>query len=74
MFAEPCYDITPHRDDNKPKIRKKYSKDEVEIIIRFIEAFNKGGQGGPRDIVDAAIIQYDRLKERVIDAEDKYNG
>lgn len=65
MFAEPCYDI---KDYNKPKVRKKYSRDEVEIIIRLIEAFDKGGQGGPRDIVDAAIIQYDRLKEKVIDA------
>ena len=64
-----CYDIPLHRDDNTPKIIKKYSKDEVEIIIRFIEAFNKSGQGGPRDIVDAAITQYDRLKEKVIDAE-----
>lgn len=52
-------------------IRKnaKYSNEEIEIIIRFIEAFNKGGRGGACDIVDAAIMQYDRLKEKVIDAE-----
>lgn len=52
-------------------IRKnaKYSNEEIEIIIRFIEAFNKGGQGSARDIVDCAIMQYDRLKEKVIDAE-----
>ena len=47
----------------------KYSNEEVEIIVRFIEAFNKGGRGGPCDIVDCAIRQYDRLKEKVIDAE-----
>lgn len=52
-------------------IRKnaKYSNEEIEIIIRFIEAFNKGGRGGACDIVDYAIIQYDRLKEKVINAE-----
>ena len=65
MFAEPCYDI---KDDNKPKVRKKYSKDEVEIIIRFIEAFNAGGRGGSHDIVNAAIVEYNLLKEKVIDA------
>ena len=47
----------------------KYSNEEIEIIIRFIEAFNKGGRSGACDIVDYAIIQYDRLKEKVIDAE-----
>lgn len=47
----------------------KYSNEEIEIIIRFIEAFNKGGRGGACDIVDCAIMQYDRLKEKVIDAE-----
>lgn len=47
----------------------KYSNEEIEIIIRFIEAFNKGGRGGACDIVDCAIIQYNRLKEKVIDAE-----
>lgn len=52
-------------------IRKnaKYSNEEIEIIIRFIEAFNKGSRGSPCDIVDYAIMQYDRLKEKVIDAE-----
>ena len=52
-------------------IRKnaKYSNEEIEIIIRFIEAFNKSGRGSACDIVDYAIIQYDRLKEKVIDAE-----
>lgn len=52
-------------------IRKnaKYSNEEIEIIIRFIEAFNKSGRGGACDIVDCAIIQYDRLKEKVINAE-----
>lgn len=52
-------------------IRKnaKYSNEEIEIIIRFIEAFNKGGRGGACDIVDCAIIQYDRLKEKAIYAE-----
>ena len=68
MFAEPCYDINL-KDDNKPKVRKKYSKDEIEIIIRFIEAFNKGGRGGAHDIVSAAIAEYNLLKEKVIDAE-----
>ena len=47
----------------------KYSNEEIEIIVRFIEAFNKGGRGGACDIVDCAIMQYDRLKEKVIDAE-----
>ena len=47
----------------------KYSNEEIEIIIRFIEAFNKGGRGGACDIVDYAIMQYDRLKEKVIDVE-----
>ena len=47
----------------------KYSKEEIEIIIRFIEAYNKGGHSGSYDIVDAAIREYDRLKEKVIDAE-----
>ena len=69
MFTEPCYDINHIKDDNKPKIRKKYSKEEIEIIIRFIEAFNKGGRGGAYDIVDCAITQYERLKQKVIDAE-----
>ena len=52
-------------------IRKnaKYSNEEIEIIIRFIEAFNKGGRGGACDIVDYAIMQYDRLKEKAICAE-----
>ena len=52
-------------------IRKnaKYSNEEIEIIIRFIEAFNKGGRGGACDIVDCAIMQYDRLKEKAIYAE-----
>ena len=52
-------------------IRKnaKYSKEEIEIIVRFIEAFNKGGRGGACDIVDYAIMQYDRLKEKAINAE-----
>ena len=47
----------------------KYSNEEIEIIIRFIEAFNKGGRGSACDIVDGAIMQYDRLKEKVIYAE-----
>ena len=47
----------------------KYSKEEIEIIIRFIEAFNKGGRGGVHDIVNCAIMQYDYLKEKVIDVE-----
>ena len=52
-------------------IRKnaKYSNEEIEIIIRFIEAFNKGGRGNACDIVDCAIMQYDRLKEKAIYAE-----
>lgn len=52
-------------------IRKnaKYSNEEIEIIIRFIEAFNKGGRGGACEIVDGAIMQYDRLKEKAIYAE-----
>lgn len=52
-------------------IRKnaKYSNEEIEIIVRFIEAFNKGGRGGACDIVDYAIMQYDRLKEKAINAE-----
>lgn len=52
-------------------IRKnaKYSKDEIETIIRFIEAFNRGGRGGAHDIVNAAIAEYTLLKEKVIDAE-----
>lgn len=52
-------------------IRKnaKYSNEEIEIIIRFIEAFNRGGRGGACDIVDGAIMEYNRLKEKVIDAE-----
>ena len=52
-------------------IRKnaKYSKEEIEIIIRLIEAFNQGGRGGVCDIVDCAILQYERLKEKVINAE-----
>ena len=47
----------------------KYSNEEIEIIVRFIEAFNKGGRGGACDIVDCAIMQYDRLKEKAINAE-----
>lgn len=47
----------------------KYSNEEIEIIVRFIEAFNKSGRGGACDIVDYAIMQYDRLKQRAIDAE-----
>lgn len=47
----------------------KYSNEEIEIIIRFIEAFNKGGRGGACDIVDCAIMQYDCLKEKAIYAE-----
>ena len=53
-------------------IRKnaKYSNEEIEIIIRFIEAFNKGGRGGACDTVDCAIMQYDRVKEKVINEEE----
>ena len=53
-------------------IRKnaKYSNEEIEIIVRFIEAFNKGGRGGAWDIVDCAIMQYDRLREKAIYAEE----
>ena len=51
------------------KNNAKYSNEEVEIIIRFIEAYNKGGRSGAYDIVDAAIREYERLKDRVIDAE-----
>lgn len=50
-------------------VKAKYSSDEIGIIIRFIEAFNKGGRGGASDIVDCAIMQYDRLKEKAIKAE-----
>ena len=61
----------PEMLDEIKGIRKnaKYSNEEIEIIIRFIEAFNKGGRGYACDIVERAIIQYDRLKERVIDAK-----
>ena len=52
----------------------KYSKEEIEIIIRFIEAFNKGGRGGACDIVDCAIVQHERLKEKVINAEAQYES
>ena len=57
-------------------IRKnaKYSNEEIEIIIRFIEAFNKSGRGSACDIVDYAIMQYDRLKEKAICAEENENG
>ena len=57
-------------------IRKnaKYSNEEIEIIIRFIEAFNKSGRGSACDIVDYAIMQYDRLKEKAIYAEENENG
>ena len=53
-------------------IRKnaKYSNEEIEIIVRFIEAFNKGGRGGAWDIVDCAIMLYDRLREKAIYAEE----
>ena len=53
-------------------IRKnaKYSNEEIEIIVRFIEAFNKGSRGGTCDIVDCAIMQYDRLREKAIYAEE----
>lgn len=51
------------------RINAKYSNEEIEIIVRFIEALNKGGRGGACDIVDCAIMQYDRLKQRAIDAE-----
>ena len=47
----------------------KYSKEEIEIIVRFIEAFNKSGRGSACDIVDCAILQYERLKQKVINAE-----
>ena len=47
----------------------KYSNEEIEIIIRFIEALNKGGRGGVCDIVDCAIMQYEYLKEKAINAE-----
>ena len=63
MITEPCYDLP------KTTKKKKYSNEEIEIIIRFIEAFNKSGRDGICDIVECAIMQYDRLKEKVINAE-----
>ena len=47
----------------------KYSKEDIEIIVRFIEAFNKGGRGGATDIVNCAITQFELLKEKVINVE-----
>ena len=47
----------------------KYSKEEIDIIIRFIESLNKGGRGGAHDIVNAAITEYEYLKLKVIDLE-----
>ena len=52
-------------------IRKnaKYSNEEIEIIIRFIESLNKSSREGALSIVDMAIREYNLLKEKVIDAE-----
>ena len=52
-------------------IRKnaKYSNEEIEIIIRFIEALNKGNCREVETRVDIAIKQYEQFKEKVIDAE-----
>ena len=52
-------------------IRKnaKYSNEEIEIIIRFIESLNKSSREGALSIVDMAIREYNFLKEKVIDAE-----
>ena len=47
----------------------KYSKEEIEIIIRFIEALNKGNCREAEARVDIAIKQYEQLKQKVIDAE-----
>ena len=52
-------------------IRKnaKYSNEEIEIIIRFIEALNKGNCREAESRVDIAIKQYEQLKQKVIYAE-----
>ena len=52
-------------------IRKnaKYSNEEIEIIIRFIEALNKGNCRDAASRVGIAIKQYEQLKEKVIYAE-----
>ena len=52
-------------------IRKnaKYSNEEVEIIIKFIEALNKGNCREAESRVDIAIKQYEQLKQKVIYAE-----
>ena len=74
-FANDCLIVERHFSlemlNEIKGIRKnaKYSNEEIEIIIRFIEAFNKGGRGGACDIVDGAIMEYERLKEKVIYAE-----
>ena len=52
-------------------IRKnaKYSNEEVEIIIKFIESLNKGNCREAESRVDIAIKQYEQLKQKVIYAE-----
>ena len=52
-------------------IRKnaKYSNEEIETIIRFIETLNKGNCREAESRVDIAIRQYEQLKQKVIYAE-----
>ena len=45
------------------------SNEEVEIIIKFIEALNKGNCREAESRVDIAIKQYEQLKQKVIYAE-----
>lgn len=47
----------------------KYSNEEIEIIIKLIEALNKGNCREAETRVDIAIKQYEQLKQKVIYAE-----
>lgn len=57
-------------------IRKnaKYSNEEIEIIIRFVESLNQGNCREATSRVGIAIKQYEQLKQKVIYAEERVDN
>ena len=45
---------------------KDVKEKREQIVLRLLESFNRSGQGNVLDRVDAAIKQYDTLKEKGI--------
>lgn len=45
---------------------KDVKEKREEIVVRLLESINRSGQGGVLDRVDAAVKQYEALKEKGI--------